>query len=71
MVEARVFHILILVWFFGWGLLLLKFPTQCYRFLSWGRKPTAKQLKVAKFVGYMGLGFGCLFFIEIVFGIVH
>jgi hypothetical protein len=26
MPSSRIFHIVILVWFFGWGFLLLKFP---------------------------------------------
>jgi hypothetical protein len=71
MVAPRAFQVLVLVWMLGWGFLLLKFPTQCYRFLSWGRNPTAGQLKTAKIVGYMGLGFGLLYLVEIVFGIVH
>jgi hypothetical protein len=31
----------------------------------------AKQLKRAVFVGYMGLFFGCLFLLELAFGLVH
>lgn len=60
-----------LIWLLGWGLLLLKFPVQSYRFLALGRVPTLKQLKIARFVGYMGVFFGVLLLIEIAFGWVH
>ena len=71
MLTPSVFHTIILVWFFGLGFLLLKFPAQCYRVLSWGKTPNAKQLKRAVVVGYMGLFFGCLFLIELALGLVH
>lgn len=29
MLSPRFFYTIVLVWFFGWGFLLLKFPTQC------------------------------------------
>jgi hypothetical protein len=67
MISPRVFHTIILVWFFGWGFLLLKFPS----IASWGKTPNAKQIKRAVFVGYMGLFFGCLFLLELAFGLVH
>jgi|HubBroStandDraft_6_1064221.scaffolds.fasta_scaffold93348_3 hypothetical protein len=71
MFSPRVVHSIVLVWFFGWGFLLLKFPTQCYRILSLGKTANAKQLKRAVFMGYMGLLFGCLFLFELAFGLVH
>ena len=71
MILHRIFYALMLVWFFGWGFLLLKFPKHCYRFLSWGKVPNEKQLKRAVFVGYMGLFFGCLLLVEFAFGWVH
>ncbi len=71
MVPPRLLHAIIVVWVFGWGFLLLKFPVQCYRFLSWGKTPNPKQVKRAVFVGYMGLFFGCLFLLELAFGLVH
>jgi hypothetical protein len=71
MIPNRVFYVAILIWFFGWGTLLLKFPVQCCRVMSWGKMPNAKQLKRARFVGYMGLSFGLLFLIELVFGLVQ
>ena len=71
MLSPRIFHTVVLVWFFGWGFLLLKFPAQCYRVVSWGKTANAKQVKRAVFVGYMGLFFGCLFLVELAFGLVH
>jgi hypothetical protein len=71
MISPRVFHTIILVWFFGWGFLLLKFPVRCYRIMSWGKTPNAKQVKRAIFVGYMGVFFGCLFLCELALGLVH
>ena len=59
-----------LVWFFGWGILLLKFPRQCHRLLSLGKEPSPKHLKLARIVGYMGLFFGTLLLVELAFGIV-
>jgi hypothetical protein len=61
----------ILVWFFAWGFLLLKFPAQCHRVMSWGRTPDERQTKRARFVGYMALFFGGLFVIELAFGLVN
>jgi hypothetical protein len=63
--------ILTLVWFFGWGFLILRFPVQCFRFLSWGRIPTPKQLSREKIVGYMGIGFGTLFLVELAFRVIR
>ena len=71
MIPSYLFYVVALVWFFGWGFLLLKYPVQSYRVLSWGRTPKPKQLKVARFVGYMGVGFGCLLLVELTFGIVR
>jgi len=70
MVLALKIKILILVWFLGWGFLILRFPVQCFRLLSWGRRPTLKQLKREKFVGYMALAFGVLFLLELAFRII-
>ncbi len=63
--------LLVLIWLFGWGFLILRFPVQCFRLLSWGRIPTSKQLKREKFVGYMGVGFGTLFLIELALRIIR
>jgi len=71
MIPPRVFYIIVLVWFFGWGFLLLKYPVQCSKVLAWGRTPTPSRLKMAKVVGYMGMFFGCLFLLEIALGIVR
>ena len=65
MISNRVFYIIILVWFFGWGFLLSKFPAQSYRVMSRGKTPDAKQLKRARFIGYMGVFFGSLFLVEL------
>jgi hypothetical protein len=67
MISPRTFHVIALAWIFGWGFLLLKFPRQCFRVLAWGRQ---RNLKIAKIVGYMGLGFGTLLLIEIAFGLL-
>lgn len=65
------FYIIALVWFLGWGLLLTRYPAQCYRAFAWGRTPTEKQVKRSRFVGYMGLFFGGLLLLEVAFGIVR
>jgi hypothetical protein len=57
MFSDRLFSVVGLVWFFGWGFLSLKYPVQSYRVLSWGRTPTPKQPKLVRFVGYIGVGF--------------
>jgi hypothetical protein len=59
-----------LAWFFGWGFLLLKFPRPCYRLLSFGKEPSPKNLKLAKIVGWMGLFFGAVLVIELLFGVI-
>jgi hypothetical protein len=71
MISPRIFYVVVLVWFFGWGFLLLKYPVLSCRVLGWGRAPTPKQLKIARFVGYMGVAFGCLFLVEMAFGLVR
>jgi hypothetical protein len=53
----KAFALVALVWFLGWGVLLLRFPTASFRVLSWGRRPTPKNLKTARVVGYMGVAF--------------
>jgi hypothetical protein len=67
--QSRVFITILLVWFFGWGSLLLKFPRQCHRVLSLGKEPSPKHLKLARIVGYMGIFFGVLLVIELALGI--
>jgi hypothetical protein len=71
MFSRRVLHTVVLLWFFGWGWLLLRFPARCYQVLSSGKTPNAKQLKRLVLVGYMALFFGSLFVLELVFGLVH
>jgi len=70
MVSNRSFIILMLLWFFGWSFLLLWLPTRALRVLAWGRRPTSKELKRARVVGYMGLFFGCLLLVEIALGMI-
>ncbi|HEY2819715.1 MAG TPA: hypothetical protein VGJ06_01635 [Candidatus Acidoferrum sp.] len=65
------FKIVVLVWFFGWGLSFLLAPVPVYRFLSWGRTPTGKQLKIEKWLGILALAFGLVFVIELVLGLVR
>lgn len=60
-----------LVWFFGWGFLLVKFPLQAYRILSFGRTPNPLQLKRERALGYMALAFGFLFDLVLIFGILQ
>jgi peptidoglycan/LPS O-acetylase OafA/YrhL len=71
MIPSRAFQIFLLIWFFGWGILLFKFPVQCYRILSLGREPSSKHLRSAKVVAYIGLFGGSLLLIEIAFGAIH
>jgi hypothetical protein len=68
-ISSRAFNVIGFFWFFGWGFLLLKFPHQCYRAFAWGREPKPSNLKMAKVVGYMGLGGGTLLLMEMVFGV--
>jgi hypothetical protein len=68
---ALLIKVVILVWFFGWGFLLLKFPLEAYRILSFGRTPNPHLLKREKALGYMALTFGCLFVIEIILGMIR
>jgi hypothetical protein len=63
-------NVVVLVWFLGWGFLSLRFPTLSCRLLSWGRKPTPKQLKRVRALGYMGVGFGSLYLVELAAGLV-
>lgn len=70
MISHRLFSVVCLAWFFGWGFLAFKYPVQSYRILGWGRTPTLKQLKVVRFVGYMGVGFGSLLLLEIALGTI-
>jgi hypothetical protein len=66
----KVFALVALVWFLGVGVLLLRFPMASVRFLGWGRRPTPKDLKIARVVGYMGVVFGCLLLLEVALGLV-
>jgi len=68
MAQSRIFIVIMLVWFFGWGFLLLKFPRQCHRILSLGKEPSPRNLKLARIAGYMGLCFGALLFVELALG---
>jgi hypothetical protein len=70
-VDTRLFKAVILIWLLGWGFVLTRFPLQGYRFLARGHTPTDGQLKITKFVGYIGLVFGGIFLIEIIFGVVR
>ena len=71
MISHNAFLGCCLVWFFGWGILSLKYPVKCYRLLSRGREPSTRNLKMVKIVGYMGLGFGAMTVLELVFGLMR
>lgn len=71
MTPPGIFRAIVLVWLFGWGFLLLKFPIQCYRLLALGRRPIPVQLKRVRVVGYIGLIFGSIFLLELALGIIH
>jgi len=71
LILEKVFHVVALVWLFGWGFLLLKFPVECYRFLGRGRNPTPNKLKVVKVVAYIGLFSGSCLLLELAFGLVR
>ena len=64
------FAVVLLLWFCGWELLLLRFPALCFRLLAWGGKPTPRNLKAARVVGYMGIFFGGLLLLGIGVGLV-
>jgi hypothetical protein len=66
------FKIVVLVWFFGWGLLFfLVAPVRAYRVLSLGRSLSDKQIKYEKWLGIMALVFGVVFVIELLVGVVR
>ena len=69
--PKNAFYAALLFWFFGWAFFLLRFPVQSFRAISWGRTPTARNLRIAKIVGYMGLFFGCLLAVEMAFGLLR
>jgi hypothetical protein len=69
--SYKAIYLIFLVWFLAWGFLLLKFPRQSFRVLAWGKEPKPHNFKVAKIVGYIGLGAGALLFIELIFGLLH
>ena len=69
MISDHMFLTIGLLWFFGWGLLLIRYPAQTIRVVAWGRMPTEPQVKRAKFIGYKGLFFGCLLLVFIAAGI--
>ena len=69
--QPPLFLAILFVWFFAWALLLLRFPRQCHRIASWGKEPSAWNLKVMRVVGYMGLFFGAVLALELAFGIVR
>ena len=71
MVPPGIFRMIVLVWFFGWGFFLLRFPIRCYRLLALGRTPTPVQLKRVRIVGYMGLIFGSIYLLELAIGLIH
>jgi len=60
-----------MIWLLGWGFLLLRFPAQSFRLLNAGKTPTPKQLKLVRVLGYLGVGFGSLFLVELVVGLVR
>ena len=70
MAQSPAFVVIMLVWFFGWGFLLLKSPRLCYRTLCLGKEPSPKSLKLASVVGCMGIFFGVLLLVELAFGIL-
>lgn len=65
-----IYKIVVLVWFFGWGLLFLMAPVPVFRLFTWGRTPIDKQLRREKWLGRMAIAFGLLFVIELAFRIV-
>ena len=69
-ISDRSAILVALIWFVGGGFLVLRFPMQSFRALAWGRRPTPRQPKLARVVGYMGLGFGLLLLVEIAAGVV-
>jgi hypothetical protein len=70
-VDTRLFKVVILIWFLGWGFMLTRFPVRGYRVLARGRTPTDRQLKLTKFVGYIGLVSGGIYLMEIILGVVR
>ena len=70
MIPKRPFIMVALIWFLGWALLSLRFSTGTFRVLAYGRKPTAKQLKVGRFVGYLCAVSGILLPVEVALGLV-
>jgi hypothetical protein len=61
----RIFYLVALCWFFGWGFFLLRFPGATFRFLSMGtRVAEPRNPRATRIVGYMGLFFGVLLLLQ-------
>jgi hypothetical protein len=69
-ISHRAVILVALIWFLGGGFVVLRFTVQSHRALGWGRRPTPRQLKLTRVVGYMGVGFGLLMLAEIAVGLV-
>jgi hypothetical protein len=61
MPSSRIFHIVILVWFFGWGFLLLKFPRTAIGLGGGARLQMRNNESALCSSDIWGLFFGCLF----------
>ena len=71
MTVSPYFAGFILAWFFAWGFLLLKFPAQCHRVMSWGKPLDERQARRIKVIAYVALVFAGMFAVEIAFGLVR
>ena len=54
----------------AWSFLLLKFPIQTYRALTFGRMPSPGMQRLGRVIGYVTLGFVVLLLVELAVGLV-
>ena len=67
MISHTQFLIISAIWMFGWGIVLLLFPrfvALFYQFAK-GKEASAKDFKVARVVGWMGIFFGCVVLVQL------
>ena len=73
MTLAKLIPFVAAVWLLGWGILFLVVPS----FVSYvnrtfrRREPTANDLKLARFVGYIGIVSGSIAVIQGLVGLTH
>ena len=68
MISHRTLLIICMIWMFGWGVILLRFPgvVAVVRRLAKGNEPSAKDFRTARIMGYMSIFFGYLALLRLI-----